>query len=193
MSGSHPVVQSPLTASATLDVAVTPVGSQQLVVIFGALSGLSVAAFFYFVWFSHPLLWIPGATAACLTSVTVWAHGRSRRWLDLSAAKQTRVISDGARTSVVTNATTLADPDAAGALERLISNLVHRQPLPVPDGIVSSQFAVDMSEDAKAEARDRVLVANKQAEEIAQRAVTEITGRGTSLQQPAISAPLTAN
>jgi hypothetical protein len=192
------MVASPLVAKAALDananvsVDVTPVGSQQLVIVSALLSGLCLTVGFFFLWHLHPFWGVPIGAGVLLGAATFWAHSRSRQALDRATAGVTEVSTDGNGVSVRTNALTLGDGAAADALNQLVAILLYRESLPAPDGLVRPDQTVDVSADALKQAHQRVLTANFEAEDLQRSALNEIAGKHLpTTALPAIGAPST--
>jgi hypothetical protein len=190
MADSPVVAKAAFDANANVSVAMTPVGSQQLVVISALLSGLCLIVGFFFLWHLHPLWGVPISAGALLVLATFWAHSRSRPALDRATAGVTEVSTDANGVRVRTNALTLADDAAADSLNRLVSNLTYRESLPPPDGLVRSDRTVDVSAEALARAHQRVLAANFEADDLQRKALHQIAGKhAATTALPVIDAP----
>lgn len=183
---------NPFSAKASLAIGVNAQGSQQLVVLLmvAALACIGVAT--YFLWFSHPMSWLPVIGGGLLVWAAVRCHAKSQPMLDRATAGVTKVTSNSNGLKVETNALTLADSDAAATLERLVSNMAYRQPLPAPDGTVVHGFAVDTSAPAVEDARRHVDEVNQEAENIRQQTIQTICGApaGVPVLQPSFTRPL---
>lgn len=178
----------PAKATATFNIGIDARGSQQLVVLLLVLAAISLAMTGYFLWHRHEMwVWLASATTT-LVGVAVWSHSKSRRQLDRASARATRITPTPTGIEVETDALTLADPEAAAALERMMSAAFYRVPLPMPDGRVLAGNEVDQSAAGVREATEQVEAVNEQAIETRQRTVEMLSGTGGSggqeVQQP---------
>lgn len=173
------MITDSITAKANVDIGVTPQGSQQLVVMLLVLAGVALIMTGIFMWFDHKLWGWPAVMTASLVAAAVWRHSRSQQHLDRASAKPTTLTTpDGV--SLQTDALTLADPDAAAMIERVISNAFHRRALPPPDGAACPGQQPDESVQARLAAQQRVAAVNQQAQQMRDNTVALLTGSGVA-------------
>jgi hypothetical protein len=182
---------NPFSAKASLAIGVTAQGSQQLVVLLMVTAFFCVGAGIYFLWFEHPLMFVPFFVAVLFAAAAIACHSKSQPMLDRATAGATKITSDAKGLKLETNALTLADPESAAALERLIGNLAYRQPLPAPDGLVAQGKNLDTSPAAIEVARQKIETANKEAADLHVRSIGLISGASTAapVALPAIERP----
>jgi hypothetical protein len=184
---------NPLGTKAALDIGVDAKGSQQLVVVLVILAGISMGVTAFFMWHRHELWgWLAGATVG-FVAAAIWCHSKSRLYLDRVGALPTRFTPTPDGVVVETDALTLADPQAAAALERVMAAAFHRIPLPPPDGRVLAGQKVDQSPDAVRQAGADVAAVNQQAKDARQRTIELLTAGagviGGEIEQPAVLEP----
>ncbi|MBV6409342.1 MAG: hypothetical protein GAKPKEKM_00082 [Rhodocyclaceae bacterium] len=121
--------------SATVDL--KPTRSQPFLVSLTILAGISVICGTGLLSLGNPAGWGLLAFAAVSIGAGVWAWRQSQPDVDLENAQPTSfTLPDG--TSVVADARLLRSLEGTTALVRLIEGVLHRRPLPEPDGLVDS-------------------------------------------------------
>lgn len=182
---------NPLTAKATLAIDLKAQGSQQLVVLLmiGCLIFLGIAMIFLFLEVS--LWFVPLLIGTVLVVAALWCHAKSQPALDRAAAGITTISTNENGTHVQTNAITLGDEIAGPALERILSNLNYRKPLPSADGAVLKNLNIDRSITAIEAANLRISTANAEADDLHTSALECIVGAksGAPVAQPHLEAP----
>lgn len=182
---------NPVSAKATLAIDLKAQGSQQLVVlsIIGSLIFFGVSMLFVYL---NVSLWsVPLLIGCALGGGAFWCHAKSVPALDRAAAGVTKIFADEKGARVETNAITLGDETAGPALERMISTLVYRKPIPEADGVVMSDLSVSRADSAIEAANLRVRAANNEAESLRQKALEYIVGSqgGQPVEQAYLEAP----
>jgi hypothetical protein len=182
---------NPLSAKASLAIGLDARGSQQLVVLLGLSALSSLAVGFFFLWFTHPYTYIPFICSAGLVAASIYCHRKSQPMLDLAAAGATKLTNSATGMHVETSALTLSNPEAAATLERLVTNLAHRQPLPPPDGTTDASVTADQSDSAKLVAAKQVDSVNNKAQELHKATIAAISGHSvaTEVELPPVPPP----
>lgn len=162
------------TTGATLDASVVmqPKATQIVLVTLLLLCGVSLILSCLFLWYIHPLAWLPWSFTIALAVMASVGWWRSQAAHELAGAAKTVVKVPGIE--VHTDALTLNSERAGEALAKLMKTLTHRQPLPAPDGLVN--WEMKPIPGSESDARERVAVANKQAEVLKACAVEFIQG-----------------
>jgi hypothetical protein len=168
------MIKEPLSAKATVDIGITAHGSQQLVIALTVLAGIALVMTCGFLWSRHELWGWPAIGTIGLVAAACFVQAKSRPHLDRAGSKTT-LTSKESGLSVQTDAITLADPQAAATLERLLASAFYRQPLPTPDGKVRGR-KVDASQAAQLTARGEVEELNRSAEQSRAQTIELLTG-----------------
>lgn len=148
-------------AKLNASVAVSPARSQTVPVAFLVLAALSLVPASIFLWAQHPYAWVPWTFCGIAAAIGAGMWRSSQLVHELTGAGQTTIASGGFE--IQTNAPTLTSPEAAAAIERLISTILNRGALPEPDGLVGKDM--QPVADSRAEALEVVQLANLKAAE----------------------------
>lgn len=155
---------------------IKPKGSQSIVFLLTiAFIVCLVAGFVFTIWDKN--YWPPFGFAGVLLLVVVILWLRSHRDIDTPPPPPTNIVSaDGTSvTSISTDSNLVSSIGGIEGLSSLLSIVVHRMPLPEPDGLVDNQGKP--IPQTESEARDRVETANKTAVEIIQRLFPQLISR----------------
>lgn len=182
---------TPVVAKASVNVGINAQGSQQLVIALLILAGGSLGAGFFFMWHLRSGM-IPLLVGGMLVLLAMYCHSKSRPALDRAGAGRTKLTRDDKGLKIETDAITLADPEAAAGLERLLA-LSHRRPLPAPDGMVRPSLGVDTSAAAVSEAQSLVSTANEKGRTQLRQSLEALSSKdaGAPVIQPRIVEPAT--
>lgn len=145
---------------------VTPRDSHVVLVVLALIGGICLLVGFAFLWQNVDYPWIPIVLGVGMLIVVGVLWVLSYEDVDARSSASTHIASsDGGRQiTVTTDARSLHSRERMEALERVISMVLRRHPLPDPDGLVdASGEPVPGSESA---AKARVKTANDEAKQI---------------------------
>ncbi|MBM1143634.1 hypothetical protein GN155_007585 [Alcanivorax sp. ZXX171] len=113
------------------------------------------------MWEGKSDAWIPILIGMCVFFFVVFAWWRAQKDTDLENSNPTTVL-DGSGNQITTDTRALMSPDGIQHMERIISALAHRAPLPEPDGLIDHEG--NPIPNTKEDARLRVDAANHEAQ-----------------------------
>ena len=137
---------------ATMDLA--PMGSHVVLLSLTVVMTLCLAVSFLFEWLGLNY-WLPLAPAGVLFITVTIFWFVSRRDIDAHSTSPTNIVDvNGSRfTSLTTDASSLESTHGRETLERILSVMQHRSPLPAPDGLIDEQGAPIPSSESEARTR----------------------------------------
>jgi len=186
---------------ASASVQILPRRSQIFVALLALMSAAAFLIGCLFLWHGKPDSWVPLSFSVVFLFSATAAWLTSHKNTDLHGAHPTRVQMTSNGLQVEADSRVLASNQQFQQLEKIVSMVGHRAPLPEPDGLVSSSGQPLPVE--RANAMERVRQANDEAERATIAAAQFLCGsRGTNeiegaaqvpIQPPEISASLSRN
>lgn len=125
------------------DINLSPERSHIVVLGLTILCGISFFIGSGFLWYEKQGYWIPFVFSLMFFFSAIFTWYVSHKNLDLQGATPTRITSGSKGTELVTDARTLESPESVKVLQELLNVVAFRKPLPMPDGMVSSDGKPD--------------------------------------------------
>lgn len=124
----------------TLDakLSITPSKSHNFLVSLLIMASLCLFTGFYFLWETRDGSYIPIAIGIVIFLVAVIGWFFSQKSVDLDGSSPTEITGNNGL-QIKTDSRTLAMPESAKNLEKLISSFNHLRPVPEADGLVDSK------------------------------------------------------
>lgn len=147
---------------ARASVQILPRRSQIFVALLALMSAGAFSIGCLFLWHGKPDSWIPLSFSVAFLLAATAAWLASHKNIDLHGAHPTRVQMTSNGLQIEADSRILASNQQFQQLEKIVSIVGHRAPLPEPDGLVSSSGQPLPGE--KSNAMARVRLANEEAE-----------------------------
>nr|VFK59955.1 MAG: hypothetical protein BECKUNK1418G_GA0071005_100957 [Candidatus Kentron sp. UNK]VFK70179.1 MAG: hypothetical protein BECKUNK1418H_GA0071006_102457 [Candidatus Kentron sp. UNK] len=156
------------------------------------LAGVCFISGFAFLWESKDYAWVPLSIGAILCLFVIVAWFRAQKDTDLENATPT-TVADSFGNQITTDTRALTSLVAVKNIGELFTDLMHREPLPEPDGLIDDKG--NPIPNTEREAKNKVDQANDKAKEITNLATNAfgIPAESESGIQPLVEEPFSTN
>jgi hypothetical protein len=179
------VKKQQIPATVATNIFLRPGRSQVVLVASIVLAGICLLAGFAFLRFDPWLSFVPFGFAIILIVLTAWGWLHSQADVDMANSAPASISADSDLVRIQFDPRTLNNKFAIDNLCTILSNVVHREPLPEPDGIVDSSGRP--LPDSREDAASRVREINAETQKMAALVLEKLPTRPEAASVPQIA------